>query len=639
MERKKLYLFFMTAVLASTTLFLYLQTMKFEMIGLDDTTFIRDGGLLKNGLSWASFIEAFTTFDFWAIWMPVTYLAYMTNISLFGMNPCAMHFVNASLHAINACLVFWFLFLFLETANKSKTAFNRIYLAAFMAAAFWAWHPLRVENVAWISSLKDLLYVFFGLLAVINWVRSLSKSLNAGIADDQPNAWIYIWTGLAMMSKSAAMTIPLILMCIEFLIKQRVSWSRYFPLLGMSVFCGGVAVYSHELGSGRLELASIPFYDNVLNALTSVGWYIGKTVWPSKLYVPYLRTYPYLPDYFLWSMLISVFVGLAVCWLSIRSGFFKFVINDFSTLRVRGIKKIDGEENRTRVTNSDARVIFIGLAWFIIAVAPTLGIVSFAYQSHADRFLYLSSIGVAIIMAWVFIRLPSLTYPFVVCLVFLISASWQQIGYWKNNETLFTRSWQVSGGTNRVAAHMLALNSFSRYHDVQSTIVWFERYYGKKQILVDRVLYIVALLEAGEKERARLAMEAFKRAFEELIGEDLSMSAESPLVEIMALKDNDKGIWQRKVKAAMDGDLRVCYAVCSLIDGDTEQAYEHISLETARIPECYVRNYVAGRVAEKMGRAEDAAEYYRKTNFIFLQERISPVILKKHKLKRPEQGI
>jgi hypothetical protein len=636
-QRKAIYVFAMAAVLASITLLLYMQTVKFELIGLDDATFIRDGELLKHGLSWASFVQAFTTFDYWAIWMPVTYLVYMTIISLFGMNPCVMHLVSASVHAVNAGLVFWVIFMTLDVLNRSRSDVNKSYLAALLAAAFWAWHPLRVENVAWISSLKDLLYVFFGLLATLCWVRRLSTSLDSETNDDRPNIWIYVWTSLAMMSKSAAMVIPLLLMCIEFLLKRRVSWARYLPLLVMSVICGGVALYSHEVASGREELASMPAYDNLLNAVTSLGWYVGKTFWPSGLYVPYLRSYPSLPSYFWWSLPLSVITGVTVCWLAVRSGFNGLVMRAFSSLHLNGIKKGDGGGQMNESVGLDARVVFVGLAWLIVAVAPTLGIVSFAYQSHADRFLYLPSVGLAIVMAWAVLRIRMLSYPLVVCVLLLGISSLNQIKYWQNNETLFTRSWELSGGTNRVAAHMLAMDSFSRHHDVKSSLVWFERYYGAKKTLVNRVLYIVALLEAGEKERARLAMEEFKNAFDELLGEDLAISDELQTLEVTTLNMNNKASWKMNVKAAKEGDLRVCYALWSLIDGDVEQANEHIAREISRIPECAVRNYVAGLVAEKMGKSEDAAAYYRKTNFIFLQEKISPVILKTSEIfERPE---
>lgn len=639
-QRKALYVFAMAAVLASITLALYVQTVNFEMIGFDDTLYIRDGWLLKNGLSWSFFVQAFTTFDYWAIWMPVTYLVYMTMISLSGMNPWVMHTVSASIHAINAGLVFWFILMLLEALNKTRSSVIRTYLAAFLAAAFWAWHPLRVENVAWISSLKDLLYVFFGLLAVISWVRRLLMSSNEGTDDERPTVWIYIWTGLAMMSKSAAMTIPLLLMGIEFLLKRRVSWSRYLPLIGMSVFCGGIAIYSHELASGREELAKMPASDNMLNAVTSFGWYVGKTVWPSGLYVPYLRSYPSLPSHFWWSLPISVIAGVAVCWLGVRSGFYRLILRAFPALRLTGNKEGDGNGGVDESAGQDARVVFVGIVWFIIAVAPTLGIVSFAYQSHADRFVYLASVGLALLMAWVLIRSPLLRYPCAACALLLCLVSWNQIKYWKNDETLFTRSWEMSGGENRVAAHLLALDSFSRHHDLKATIMWFERYYGRKQTLANRMTYIIALLEAGEKDRVNVAMNEFESLFDELVGRDLSMTEQSQATGDITAKEDSKVIWQKKVKSTKEGDMRVCYAMRSLIEGDLEQANEHITHELTRIPECAVRNYVAGRVAEKMGRSEDAAAYYRKTNFIFLQDKIRPVILRGNGVfERPKKNL
>ena len=135
--------------LALITAAVYLPTASYEFVNFDDSLYVTEQPIVQKGLTWEGFQWAFTNFDA-ANWHPLTWLSHMLDCSLFGLNPAGPHLMNGLLHALNATL----LFLVLNRMTR------RIWLSAIVAALF-AWHPLRVESVAWIAERKDALSVFF----------------------------------------------------------------------------------------------------------------------------------------------------------------------------------------------------------------------------------------------------------------------------------------------------------------------------------------------------------------------------------------------------------------------------------------------------------------------------------------------
>jgi hypothetical protein len=148
-------------------------------------------GLTLRGVGWA-----FTTFHA-GNWHPLTWLGHMAAVTLFGTNPAGHHAISLILHGANAVLLFLVL--------GRMTGFPR---RSAVVALLFALHPLHVESVAWAAELKDLLCAFFTLLAVGAWGRYAARP--------GPGRYVvFLLSGLALMAKPMAVTLPLLLLLLD----------------------------------------------------------------------------------------------------------------------------------------------------------------------------------------------------------------------------------------------------------------------------------------------------------------------------------------------------------------------------------------------------------------------------------------
>jgi hypothetical protein len=110
---------------------------------------------------------------------------------------------------------------------------------------------------------------------------------------------------------------------------------------------------------------NLPFSFRVVNALISYVSYLGKIFWPVDLAV----LYPYKDSFPLWQILVFCFILIGITIV---------VINTFKKLPF----------------------LFVGWFWYLGTLIPASGLVSAGPQAMADRFTYLPSIGIAIMLIW-----------------------------------------------------------------------------------------------------------------------------------------------------------------------------------------------------------------------------------------------
>lgn len=418
------------------TLVLYWPATRCEFVNYDDDRYVTDNPAVKQGLTADSIRFAFLN-PVCDNWHPLTLLSHMLDCQLYGLNPWGHHLTNLLLHALNAVLVFLLLRQLTGTLWRSATV-----------AALFAWHPLRVESVAWIAERKDVLSVCFGLLslaAYIHYVRRQEERVRnpeaAAPAFYRSRsywlAWFFLCLGL--LSKPVLVTWPFVMLLLDYWPLQRLQPSRRRQLLVetapffalAAVFCA-VTYAVHRATGDMKAMASLPFAACCENALVSYCRYLGKTFWPADLAVfyPHPGHWP-LADVFLAALLLcGITAGVTVVSMVRRNQLY----------------------------------LPMGWYWFLGTLLPVIGLVQVGHLALADRHTYLPSLGLAIVVVWslhaVSIhwrrRTLALSLMALAALALCFATTRHQLRYWQNSETLFRHNLAVTGD-NDVADYNLGL--------------------------------------------------------------------------------------------------------------------------------------------------------------------------------------
>jgi len=322
-----------SAVIAILAGILYAPTGSFGFLHLDDHDYTFRCPFVFNGLTWANVKEAFANVRHGGVWMPLTYISYMADITLFGPGPAAHHLVNVALHMANIVLLMMLAWRLAghwhEESGGSVAPRSGRGFWIVLAAAFWALHPQRVEAVAWIAGRKELLWASFSLAGLLCWVSAgrrpavksifgksngLSCTCESRAAADEGSAvaWGGVWRyaaayaccALACMSKPTAMCFPLLALCVDLATRKgiraeaepadvpRELRSRalaYLPLALMALATGAIAIYSqtHPEGHEVRELFSASLPWRLLNAAVAIGLYIFQMIVPVGIHLDY----------------------------------------------------------------------------------------------------------------------------------------------------------------------------------------------------------------------------------------------------------------------------------------------------------------------------------------------------------------
>ena len=431
-------------VLAIGTIALYFPALHFGFVNLDDVYVTANPnvnrGLTAHGLAWA-FQPGYA-----GNWHPATWLSHMVDAQVFGAKAGGHHAMNLLLHALNAILVFLVL-------SRMTGAFWR----SAAVAAFFAWHPLQVEPVAWVADRKDLLCGFFGLLALWAYVRYAESS-----KAPSPNPKLFyilalVFFGAGLMSKPMLVTLPFILLLIDWWPLRRLGpvtpagentppqgrpanmaslLIEKIPFFVLSLASCVITVVAEHGQEAMSVIAHLPFKTRFVTAGVAYFRYIEKLVWPVDLG----PSYPYINNLPKWQLasIALVLVGITVV-----------------AIRVR--------KSRPYWT--------VGWLWFVVMLIPTLDLIYAGAQPLADRYMYLSSIGLLILICWDATDLagqwPSGRLALsVVCGVALVAcfiASSMQLQYWRNEGKLLSRIAEPNSnftGHANYAAYLAAEKQF-----------------------------------------------------------------------------------------------------------------------------------------------------------------------------------
>lgn len=399
---------------------LYAPTLGFEFVGFDDEEYVSDNPWVRRGLSADSVRWALTAFHS-GNWHPLTWLSHMVDCQLFGLRAGWHHLTGFVVHALSAVVLFLWLTRLTGLAGRS-----------FLVAALFAVHPLRAESVAWISERKDVLAVLLGLLALAAYTRyARGPSLGRYLV-------LLALLGLGLSAKPLLVTLPCVMLLLDYWPLGRLGrgasagasqtsgqggplsadWLRRgallvvekLPLFALAAASSAVTVQAQRAASAVSSLSAHPLSYRAGYAVLAYGAYLKKFFWPSQLMFMYPHPVkaPSLIQVAEVGALLLAITGLAL-WQSRRHPY-----------------------------------LIVGWLWFLGTLVPNIGLVQVGAQFIADRFTYLSGIGLAWAVVWSLadscdrISVPKGVRVALagVYLGALMLAARPQIATWRNTESL-----------------------------------------------------------------------------------------------------------------------------------------------------------------------------------------------------------
>jgi protein O-mannosyl-transferase len=457
--RPRLPAWLLAVSLALLTIALFWPATRCDFVNYDDNGELTENIHVQHGLTWESMKWAFSS-SLNGGWLPIQQLSHMALYPILGLNPWGYHLINVVLHGLNAALVFALL------QQMTGARWRSVWVAALFAV-----HPLRVEAVAWVVEGKEVLCVFFGLLALMAYARyaqAQSLKSEAGTEDaesamqksgtpDTQHASRFTFHvsrlrshagtfyflslflyALGLMSKPTVVTWPFVMLLLDYWPLGRLEPSTLnsqlstllrlarekIPFFVLAALESVITLMAQQREGGLVTNESLPLAARVGNALISYCRYLGKLFWPTDMAV----MYPH-PGY--WPLGKVVLAGGVLLGLSVL----------------------------VWVQRRRFPYLLVGWLWYCGTLAPMSQVLQTGSQAMADRWTYIPSLGVLIMVVWGVCELTrgwqhrALGWSLAggAVLVFCLAVTRQQIGHWQNSETLWRHTLDVT--ENNYFAH------------------------------------------------------------------------------------------------------------------------------------------------------------------------------------------
>ncbi len=366
-------------------------------------------------------------------WHPLTIISYAVDYRLWGLDPFGYHLTNAVFHALNTALAGALAFKLFSYGKNDGT--YRPMLGAGVTALLFGLHPLHVESVAWISERKDVLSGFFYILSMLAYIRYAER--------EKSRAFYYLAAltlfMLALMSKAMAITLPFVLLILDFYPLKRLGGVKKAlvekaPFFALSMASAALTLWAQAKDGALADVGVYPLNARFTGAVRSAVFYIYKTLAPLDL-SPYYPWYPktgVLDPEFLGSLLVFV------------------LITAFAVVTMRKNK------------------IFLAVwLYFIVTLGPILGFVQAGGQAAADRYMYLPSIGPFLLAGAAAMELfmryrdragrAVMVVSLLVIMAFLANETVAQEGVWKDSATLWSSEIDDFPGRVNIAYNLRGL--------------------------------------------------------------------------------------------------------------------------------------------------------------------------------------
>ncbi|MBK6546101.1 MAG: hypothetical protein IPG12_12625 [Saprospiraceae bacterium] len=373
--------------------FIFSSALKCDFVNWDD-----DRNVYENPLVVEPNLKAIFSQNVIGNYNPLSILSFGIEHHFYGMNASNMHLVNILLHLV--CIFFVF---------KIFRALQLQLWIALIATAFFAFHPLRVESVAWITERKDVLYGAFFCPALYLYIINLDHPKTSR------KIWIFLLFVIGLFAKIQMVALPLSMLAIDYFKGREIQFKLITEkwLLFLAAFLFGCLGIYYLKQQGSLETNDV-VHSGIQRIFIGSYSFITYCI---KWLAPYRMSplYPYPEKLTIWHYLslpaaIALFAGIYYAY------------------------------------KRNLKALVFGFSFFFLNIVFLLQIIGAGQGYLADRFTYIAYIGLFFIFAYYlqqFInKKPTLAtnvYSVVgIYLLFFAYLSYNQTKIWKNSNTLWT---------------------------------------------------------------------------------------------------------------------------------------------------------------------------------------------------------
>jgi protein O-mannosyl-transferase len=410
------------------TLISFYPSLKNSFINLDDNLYVTENKAIRSIT--LSNLKNISSSFFITHYLPVTIFSYLLEYHFFKLNPFNYHLTNLILHLLNCLLVFWVIYMLS----------GRISISCLTALLFGI-HPMQVESVAWISERKNVLYAFFFLGAMVSYLYYLRK--------DRKLKYYFFCLGLfllALLSKSMAMTLPLILILLDYFTSRKINLAvliEKIPYFFLSLIFGLIALFGGYLSKVFYYENSYGLLARLIGASHDIIFYLNKLLLPTKL--SFLYSYFEIKNnLFCLSLFVVVIILLAAVIISSRY----------------------------------SKKIILGSGLFLLTIFPSIRFLPLEEVLVAERYVYLSAIGIFYLFAqgcsWLYERkikyyrfIRFLLVSALALMVILLSfLTWERNHVWKDSLSLWNnvleRHPDIASAYNNRGVFFLSKGEYSK---------------------------------------------------------------------------------------------------------------------------------------------------------------------------------
>lgn len=338
---------------------------------------------------------------------PLMHVTYLIAYHLFGPAPWGFHLINILLHAATSVLVLLLARRLL--AGTSSTAGDSA-MPAFMAALLFATHPIHTEAVTWVAGLHDLLFTFFFLCSLLLYARS---------KEDRRGAYSLsvLCYALAVLSKEPALTLPVFLFAYDHAFDRTAGhhrrYGKYVPYLIVAGAYLSLRVYALGGISPQGPRIALSAWGYVINVFPLFAQYLEKLLFPIGLNA-----------FHVFHPVAGIGEPRSIVGLAVTAAFI---------VLLAWVRKKDN-------------LVFFSLLIIALPLAPALYIPAVGVNVFVERYLYLPSVGFALLLAGIFSRLQTARaqYAGILLAAVLVLAAFYGAGtvgrnaVWRNELTLYT---------------------------------------------------------------------------------------------------------------------------------------------------------------------------------------------------------